>query len=152
MILGIDVGEMVGVMNSQGASACWNLKNLASTQHEGAMHLAFQSKLDKILGSKKKNYTHVAIEIATYSLAAKGFNEAAKVSELIGIVLWCAAKHKTKLIRLAPGAVRMMATGNGNSTRKELLQAAIAGGVELKNEHIATAYWVVCTARQMLNR
>jgi Holliday junction resolvasome RuvABC endonuclease subunit len=152
MILGIDIGEMVGVVNSEGASACWNLKNLAITQHEGAMHLAFQGKLDKILGSKKKNYTHVAIEIASFSMTTNGFNEAAKVSELVGIVLGCAAKHKTKLIRLAPSAVRMMATGKGNSTRKDLLNAAISGGVELKNEHIATAYWVVCTARQLLNR
>jgi Holliday junction resolvasome RuvABC endonuclease subunit len=152
MILGIDVGEMVGVANSQGASACWNLRNLANTQHEGAMHLALQIKLDKIIGGKKKGYTHVAIEIANFSMTTNGFTEAAKVSELIGIVIGCAAKHKVKLIRLAPSAVRMMATGKGNSTRKDLLSAAISGGVELKNEHIATAYWVVCTARQLLNR
>lgn len=152
MILGIDVGEMVGVFNSKEASACWNLRNLANTQHEGAIHLAFQSKLDKLLGNKKKLYSHVAIEIASFSMTTNGFSEAARVSELIGIVLGCAAKHKVKLLRLAPSAVRMMATGKGIATRKDLLNAAISGGVELKNEHIATAYWVVCTARQLLNR
>lgn len=150
IILGLDIGEKVGVANSVGASACWNLKNLASSQHEGAMHWAFFSKLDRLLS--KKAYTHVAIEIASFNLTASGFVEASKASELIGVALTVCAKNKVKVLRIAPAAVRSIATGKGSATRKDLLNAAVAGGVELKNEQIATAYWVVCAARQLLNR
>lgn len=124
IILGIDPGTatsgygVINVLKNETKVIDWGLIETDKSNDQAQRLLVIYQKLLKII--KLHSPDIISIEKIFFAANAK---TAISVGQAQGVMFYCAAKTKTKMVEYAPGTIKKIVSGSGRASKKEMQTA-----------------------------
>ena len=132
LVLGLDLS----LVSTGVAHVDETLSTIKTKKLRGVERLSFiELKLIPCIGKADL----VAIEGYSYGSRGRSIFD---IGELGGIVRLACWKASTPFIEIPPAVVKKRATGYGNSTKDEVMKAALNAGAKPVNSDEADAFWI----------
>jgi len=124
LILGIDPGTattgygVVKVLGKKVEALNWGLIKTENNYSYETRLLDIYRQMNNLLRDYQPGV--IAIEKLFFATNAK---TAMSVGQAQGVMLYCAARNKVKVVKYAPGTIKKVVAGNGKAKKKEIQKA-----------------------------